>query len=47
MNEYKVEKEFGMSEYPTWGEFIAGAVFVVGLFATFWAAMVAFNAPGA
>ena len=43
----KEKREFGMGEYPTWGEFIAGAVFVAGLFATFWVAMVAFNAPGA
>jgi len=43
MNEYKIENEFGMSEYPTVWEFLAGAVFVVGLFALFWVAMVAYG----
>lgn len=43
MNEYRVEDEFGMSEYPTALEFVAGAVFVVGMFAMAWVALVAFG----
>ncbi len=43
MNEYRVEDEFGMSEYPTVLEFVAGAVLVFGMFALTWVALVAFG----
>lgn len=43
MEEYKVENEFGMSEYPTLGEFLAGVAFVVEVILMFWVSMVAFG----
>ncbi len=43
MNEYRVEKEFGMSEYPTVLEFVACAALVFGMFALAWVVLVAFG----
>lgn len=40
MNE---KREFGMSEYPTVWELLAGAVIIWGGMALFWVAMVAFG----